>query len=1043
MGWNLSSWSIRNPVPTLVLFLVLTVVGMLAFSSIGIDENPNIDVPVVSVAITQMGAAPSELETQVTKKVEDAIAGIGNIKHITSTVTDGASATSIEFEIGTNIDRAVNDIRDAVAKIRQQLPQSIDEPIVERVDFIGGPFVTYSISSPNRSVTELSWVVDNDIARSLLSVRGVGQVQRAGGVDRELRIELDPSRLQAVGATADMVNSQIKALNIDLPGGRGNVGASEWSIRTLGSAETVERLSKTDIALPNGTRVRLNTLGKIVDGAAEQRQLALFNMQPCVAFSVIRSTGSNLVEVEDNVDKRLAELRKTLPSDIAIKKIRTNGVYIRDSYAASLESVIIGAVLAVIVIWIFVRDWRATVISSLAIPLSVIPTFAIMKWAGFTLNGMSLLALALVIGILVDDAIVEIENIVRHIKMGKNPYEASIDAADEIALAVVATTMTIIVVFVPVAFMGGISGQFFKQFGLTVAVAVFFSLLVARMLTPMMAAYIMKPIEHEHKDNWLSRSYEVALDWTLNNRGLSIFVSLAIFIGSIVMFKMLPTSLVSNVDRGETVLLMDLPPGVTIEDTGATVNKALEIISGRPEIKNTFATVGTPVGARRNSGGTAGEVNKAIVYIALKPKHDRKLNQQEFEDSVRKQLSIIPGVRFGFYRSIGGGGKPLRIALTSDEAGTLRSSAENILAEMRSLPGLYDVSSSAATLRPEIIVRPDFARAAEQGVSVSAIARTAMIATLGDVEANLAKFDLSDRQINIRVELEPRFRNDIQVIAGLQVLGNKGALVPLRSVSTIEMGSGPAQIDRYDRRRQVTVDAGLEASVPLGDAMKAVHKLKAFQNLPASVTEQPLGDAEIQRDVFSGFATAISSAVMLIYAVLVLLFGGFLHPLTIMVSLPLSLCGAMLALVATKNSLGLYGLIGIVMLMGLVTKNAILLVEYCLKSLRAGVSREEAIRAAGRIRMQPIVMTTIAMIAGMVPIAIQLGAGSEARSPMAIAVIGGLITSTLLTLLIVPVVFTYIDDFQHWLLKLMGIRRNGWDVRETEEQDRSETKSLR
>ncbi len=1023
MNWNLSSWSIWHPVPTIVLFLLLTVAGAFAFSSLGIDENPNIDLPIVSVVVTEMGAAPSELETQVTRKIEDAIAGVGNIKHIVSTISDGASQTSIEFEIGTNTDRAVNDVRDAISKIRQQLPQGIDEPIVQRLDFVGGPFVTYSVSSKTRDVGELSWIVDNDIEKELLAVPGVGQVQRSGGVDREIRIDLDPRRLDAVGVSADQVNAQVRGLNVDLPGGRSTLGSGEQSIRTLGSALSIEQLARMQIVLPNGRSARLDTLGKISDGTSEMRQMSLLNRQPVVAFSIVRSTGSNLVDVETGVDAKLKELKRTLPSGIEIKKIRTNGNYIRESYTASLESLFYGALLSIGVIWLFLRDWRATLISSLAIPLSVIPTFAVMKWAGFTLNNMSLLGLALVIGILVDDAIVEIENIVRHINLGKKPFYAAIDAADEIALAVVATTMTVIVVFVPVAFMGGIPGQFFKQFGLTVAVAVLFSLLVARMLTPMMAAYLMKEPEDKGSGKMLAAIYEQMLQWALSHRIISVIVALGLFIFSVALFRTMPTSLVANVDRGETVLTVELPPGSTLGDTRRIIEGLTERFLKRSEVVSVFATVGTPTTARRTSAGTQGEVNKGNLYIQLKPRGQRKLSQQQFEDSVRLQLTEIPGARLGFFRSMGMGGKPLRIALTGNDSLALNRSANALLNEVRSVSGLYDITSSACLMRPEVLVKPDFARAAEQGVSVQAIARTALIATLGDVEANLARFNLADRQINIRVQLDPSYRTDLKTIGNLQVSGGGGKMVPLKSIADIDFGSGPSQIDRYDRARQITIDAGLESNMTLGQALSAIHKLPAYRNLPADVKEQPLGDAEIQKDVFNGFGSAIGYAILLIYAVLVLLFGGFLHPFTIMMSLPLSLCGALLGLVFFGQSLGLYALIGIVMLMGLVTKNAILLVEYCLMSMKKGMPRREAIMAAGATRMRPILMTTIAMIAGMLPIALGFGAGSEVRSPMAIAVVGGLVTSTLLTLIIVPVVFTYVDDFQNWLLSLLPSRK--------------------
>lgn len=1030
MQMNLSSWSIRNIVPTTTLFLILTVAGSLSFIQLGIDENPNIDVPLVSVTVTEKGASPTELETQVTKKVEDAIAGISNIRHINSTASDSVSVTSIEFEIGTSTDRAVNDVRDAVTKIRQQLPQGIEEPIVSRVDFVGGPFATFTVSSKERTPAELSWVVDNDIGRVLRTVPGVGKIARSGGADREVRVNLDPYKMLSLGATADMVNNQVRALNIDLPGGRGTVGGAEQSVRTLGSAPTVAKLAATQIGLPSGTTVRLDQLGHVVDGSSEERNLAFLNGKPVVAFWVVRSNGSNLVDVEKKVDSKIEELRKTLPKDITLNKIRTTGRFIRDSYSASLDSLIIGALLSLVVIWAYVRDNRATLISSLAIPLSVIPTFAVMKWAGFTLNGMSLLGLALVIGILVDDAIVEIENIVRHLHMGKKPFDAACDAADEIALAVIATTMTIIVVFVPVAFMGGIPGQFFKQFGLTVAVAVFFSLMVARMLTPMMAAYLMKELPEEDHEDWMAKLFSVSLSWALKHRLTSVGIAFLIFVASIVMFKTMPTSLISNIDRSESIMDISLPPGVSVNDVRTVAEKASSIFMSHPEVESIFIT---------DSGDS--QINKGTMFVELVPKDKRKIGQQKFEDMIRKELDAIPGVRFGFYRSIGGGTKPLQIALTSEDPDELAKYSEKLLNEMRTIPGLYDCNSSAAVLRPEIEVKPDFARAAEQGVSVASIARTALIATLGDTDYNMAKFNLKDRQINIRVQLDPQYRKDIQVLAGLQVQGADGRLVPLRSVAEIKFGSGPAEITRFDRARQITVDAGLSADTTLGEAMKAVHNLKAYKEMPASIKEQPMGDSEIQRDVFTGFGTAIGYAILLIYAVLVLLFGGFLHPITIMVSLPLSLCGALLGLWMTNNSLGMYGLIGIVMLMGLVTKNAILLVEYCLKAMRAGMTRDEAIRAAESIRMRPIVMTTIAMIAGMIPIALKWGAGSEARAPMAIAVIGGLITSTILTLVIVPVVFTYIDDFQNWLMRFF--KKNNSQSSENTEEPQSKPASTR
>lgn len=1010
---NISAWAIRNPIPSIVLFLILTVAGLYSYFTLGIDENPNIDIPIVSVAIAQVGAAPSELETQVTRKVEDAISGISGVKHITSTVNEGLSATAVEFTLETNTDRAVNDVRDAVTRIRQQLPGSITEPQINRIEIAGGALVTYTVSGAGMSASELSWLIDNTISRELLAVTGVGQVQRSGGVDREIRVNLDPAALDAHGVTVEQVNTAVRNFNVDLPGGRTIIGGREESVRTLGSASSLQELSQLRIPTGPGRWVTLDQLGTIENGFSEPRQRALLDGEPVVAFSVLRASGSNLVSVAEGVEDRLNALRKKLPEGIHITKVRTSAVYVMDSYHASIEHLCLGAGLAVIVIWLFLKDWRAAGISALAMPLSVIPTFAVMKLAGFTLNNMSLLGLALVVGILVDDAIVEIENIVRHIAMGKNPYDASLEAADEIGLAVVATTATIIVVFVPVAFMGGIPGKFFRQFGLTVAVAVFFSLVVARLLTPMMAAYWMKSGKHaeQHGKNWLTRGYDRILAWALTYRIPTLLLAGSFFLFSMQLAAVIPKNLIGQVDRGETILTAELPPGADIDATTQAALDLTKVLLERKEVKQVFASIGTPSGQGRQS--SAGSVNKASLYISMVPKSERKLTQAQFEEDVRKQLLPIPGLRLSFGSAVGLSGR-LNLVLSSDNPADLTHTAQELLAEMRTIPELYAITSSAALQRPEFLVTPEIARAAEQGVSVASIARTAQLATLGDVEQNLAKFDLSDRQINIRVQLDPKYRDNLETLRNLKVLTNSNRLVPLSSVANVELGQGPSQIDRYDRKRKVSIEASLRQGAALGTVMQTVHRLPAFKNMPPTVQESPAGDSEIQRDVFAGFIGAMGAAVMGIYAVLVLLFSGFAHPFTIMMALPLSIGGAIIGLLVAHEPLGMYALIGIVMLMGLTTKNSILLVEYVLVAMNHGKPRIEAVFESGEARMRPILMTTVAMIAGMLPIALGIGAGAEVRKSMAIAVIGGLTTSTLLTLVVVPVVFCYLDEALTW-----------------------------
>lgn len=1016
---KISAWSIRHPIVPVIIFLVLTVGGLLSFSTLGVDENPDIDIPIVSVVVTQVGAAPSELETQVTRLVEDAVSGVGNVEHIVSTVTEGVSTTAIEFTLGIDSDRAVNDVRDAITRIRQDLPADILEPNVSRVDISGGAFSTYIVSNPSLSVEELSWLVDNEISRRLLSVGGVGQVQRSGGVDRQITVFLNRSRIESLGMTVDQVNTQLRASNIDLPGGRGELGQAEQSIRTLGSRRSLEDLRALPIILPGGSSVRLDTLAKVDDGTTEPRQRALLDGQQVVAFSLVRSTGSSMVSVQEGAKKTIDEMLKSgnLPEGTKIEMVRTRAFFVEQSYLASIEHLLLGAFLAMIVIWVALKDFRAAAISAVAMPLSMIPTFLVMKSLGYTLNNMSMLGLALVIGILVDDAIVEVENIVRHIQMGKTPWRAALEAADEIGLAVVGTTFSIIAVFVPVAFMGGIPGQFFKQFGMTVSVAVFFSLVVARLITPMMCAYLLNDLPHSDEKGWLMKMYDRTLRWSLRNRAATLILAVIFFVFGLSLFPLMPQSLVPQVDRGELTLSLELEPGTRLDQTTEVTRRISEIMRKEPGVKAVFAAIGSPVTGAHGGGGSAGGVNTATIYGVLSPRADRELSQQQLEEALRPKIANIPGARtrFGALEGLSG---TLTLLLSSNDAEALSSYSDKLAAAMRDLPLLYDVQSSAALARPELLVQPDADRAAEQGVQVSAIARTAQLSTIGDQEQNQAKFDLTDRQIGIRVQLAPEDRTDLQVLEQVQVPTSTGGTVPLRNVASIGFGFGPSQIDRYDRQRQVSIKANMAEGVALGQALEAIRATKVYKEMPQGVQEAPTGDVEIQRDVFQGFAFAMIAAVLLIYAVLVLLYSDFFHPFTIMLSLPLSIGGALVALVITQQALGLYALIGIVMLMGLAIKNSILLVDYCLMAEAEGTPREQAVIESGEARMRPILMTTVAMIAGMLPIAFGIGAGAEVRQAMAIAVIGGLITSTMLTLLVVPVVHTFIDDVERFIMRI-------------------------
>ncbi|MGD1862939.1 MAG: efflux RND transporter permease subunit [Phormidesmis sp.] len=1003
--FNISAFSIKRPVPTIVLFLVLTIAGFVSFGQLGIDANPNIDVPAVLVEVQQTGAGPEEMETQITKKVEDAVAGLGNIEELTSTVGDGNSRTVISFELGVDTEEVTNEVRDAITRIRQDLPQDALDPMVRKLDFSGGATVIYTVASEERSVEELSDLVDRTISRRLLSVKGVSQITRVGGVDREIRVDLDPNQLNALGITASQVNDQIRQFNINLPGGRSDVSSLEQGIRTLGSAKTVENLQNFRVVLPGGNTVPLNSLGTVEDDFAEIRQSATLNGSSVVGFEAYRSNGSVVVSVEEGIKEAIADLEATLPDDISFQLIFTRATEIRDSYQASIDALILGCILAVVVVGVFLRDWRSTLITATALPLSIIPTFLVIKSLGYTLNSMSLLALTLAVGNLVDDAIVEIENAERHIRMGKTPIQACLDSTAEVGLAVITTTATVVAVFIPVAFMGGVPGQFFQPFGVTVAVATMFSTLVARLVTPMMAAYLLQPKPPENNSNTVLAAdglhvpkalvpYHKLLNGALSHRLVTIGLALLFFIGSLSLVPYIPTALFDSGNTDLATISMELPPGSTLEKTEQLTGQVTQTVLANEATESIFIS--------QSPGDASG-------YVQLKPKNER-VHRSEFEENMRGVFQTIPGARINFQaQGAGGGGKALEIVLTGEDPDLLTQAAQTLTQQMRQVSGLVDVSSTAALVQPEILIKPDPVRAGDLGVSVSNIARTASLATIGDAESNLADFDAGDRQIPIRVRLDPNSTDDISTLENLQVPSQSGALVPLVAVADIEFGSGPAQIDRFDRSRQVTVGANLQG-IELGPAVEAVQSLPAFTNLPDGVREQPTGDAEIQKEIFSRFGIALGTAVLMIYAVLVLLYNDFLYPFAVMVALPLCIGGALMGLLIAQKPLGLFALIGIVLLIGLVTKNSILLVDYALLAMKEGKSQRQAVIEAGMTRLRPILMTSISTMAGMVPIAMEWGAGGETRSPMALAVIGGFSTATLLTLVVVPVFFTYISS---------------------------------
>lgn len=1029
MALDISSWSIRKPIPPLVLFVVLIVLGVVSLQTLPITQMPNIDIPIVTITVAQTGAAPSELETQVTKNVENAAAGVVGVKHITSSISDGVSVTTVEFQLETPADRAVNDVRNAMANIRSELPKSIEEPSIQRVEVEGMAIVTYAASIPSQTAEQVSWFVDDVIAGALQGVRGVAQVKRAGGVDREIRISLLLDRLTALGITAPDVNEQLRATNVDLAGGRGEVGSQEQTIRMLAGAATVEELANRTIVLPGGRKTRLKEIATVTDGAAEARSFASLNGQPVVAFGIYRAKGFSDVTVAEAVANKLQTLTNDHP-ELSVSEIDSTVRYTKTDYRATMQTLAEGAILAVVVVLIFLRDLRATAISVLAIPLSILPTFWAMDILGFSLNAVSLLAITLVTGILVDDAIVEIENIVRHMRMGKSAYRASLQAADEIGLAVVATTMTIVAMFMPVSFMGGIAGQYFKQFGLTVAIAVTFSLLVARLITPLLSAYFL--LDQPHRvdgQGVVMRRYLRMLEWSIRHRFITLALGVLIFVGSIMIAGSLRYGFLPTNDLSRSVLLIELPPGATIADTLATADRITALLKARPEVRNVYA-VGGAAGANGLSV-TAGEVRKTTLIIDLVARSNRPHDQKAFERDMSATLSAIPDIRYSFGN--GGGGREFTLILSGPDGAAVEQAAQAMEREARQkVSVLANVVSTAALARPEIRIVPRLEEAADLGISEAQIAEAARIATVGDVSANLAKFSVIDRQVPIRVQLDERARADLSTLDTLRIKAKNGTTVPLATVADTGFGEGPTTIERFDRGRRVAIEADLVGSAPLGEAIEQVMALPSARNLPAGVTISRFGDSEIMEEVFSSFSRAIAAGVLMVLAVLVLLFADAMQPITIIFSMPLSIGGAFLGLLLTGNAINLSVIIGFLMLMGIVTKNAILLVDFAITEVASGVERTQALIEAGRKRAQPVIMTTAAMTAGMVPSAFGIGEGGAFRSPMAIALIGGLLASTLLSLVFVPAAFTIMDDFGQILgsklSRLMGPKsRNEMD----------------
>ncbi len=1010
---NVSAWSIRQPIPSVLLFILLTLAGVLGFRAMKVQNMPDVELPLVNVALSLPGAAPAQMETEVARKVEAAVAAVQGIKNTSSTAVDGAAVVTAEFRLEKDLQEAVDDVRDAVSRIRADLPAELREPIVAKLDLSALPVLTYTVSSPGMDVESLSWFVDDTLTRTLRNVPGVGAVTRVGGVTREVRVELDPQRMLGLGVTAIGVSRQLRLVQQDAAGGRAQLGGAEQAVRASASVASADELARLDIALPDGRRVRLGEVARVLDTVAEPRSAALLDGKPVVAFEISRTRGASETEVAAGVQRALQALRSSHP-DMQFTEAFDFVEPVQENFDSSMMLLYEGALLAVVVVWFFLREWRSTLIAAVALPLSAVPTFAAMHLMGFTLNGVTLLSLSLVVGILVDDAIVEIENIMRHLREGKTPFRAAMEAADEIGLAVIATTFTLVAVFLPTAFMSGVVGRFFVQFGWTAAIAVAFSLVVARMLTPMMCAYLLKPVVHAPKvPGWLTAYLRMAA-WSLRHRVITLLATVAFVVGVLALVPLLPTGFLPPDDLPQTQVTLTLPPGATLAQTQALAERARQAVAAQPEVLRVYTAIGAgSAGADAFAPPGLSDVRRATLTITLTPRDQRRgTTKRMVEARLRTALADLPGARVSV--GLGASAERYILVLSGDDPQVLDAHAAVVERELRAMPGVGTVVSSANVLRPELMARIDPLRAADLGVTTQAVADTLRVATAGDYDPALPKLNLAQRQVPVVVRLPAQAREDLALLERLPVPGARGP-VAVGQVATLSLEAAPGQINRRNRQRNINFEIALNG-LSLGEVEQRVQALPSLNAMPPGVGRAALGDAEAMQELFSGFALAMAAGVLCIYMVLVLLFRDFVQPGTILVALVLAVPGAFAALLATRSDISMPALIGLIMLMGIAAKNSILLIDYVIIARRDhGLARHDAVIDACFKRARPVVMTTMAMGAGMLPAALGWGADPSFRAPMAIVVIGGLITSTVMSLLVVPVVYTLVDDARGWL----------------------------
>ena len=1022
---NISAWSIRNPVVPIVLFVAVMLMGIIAFARMDIQNDPDIEFPMGFVIVSQPGAAPTEIETQITQRVESAVRSISGVVSLSSVAMEGTSRTMVEFQIGEDVNAAVAEVKNAVDQARGELPDGILEPQVFKAETSADPIAYFAVTAEDMTMEQLSWFIDDSVSKRLLSIPGMAEAGRMGGVDREILVTLDPGKMQSFGLTASQINQALRQVNVNAAGGKAGIAGSRQSVLAVGNARDAYALSQTDISIGGGRTVKLADVATVRDAYGEVVRKGVMAGKPVVSLSISRARGASDVTVYDAAMVELEKIQQENPG-VHFTRLFTSVDYIKAQYESSIASMVEGAILAVVVVFFFLRDWRATMISAIAIPLSAIPTFWFMDLMGFTLNTFSLLALGLVAGVLVDDAIVEIENIVRHMRMGKTAYQASIDAADEIGLAVVATTFSIVAVFLPVGMMSGIPGQFFRNFGLTIVVSVLTSLAVA----PMIAAYFLK--SHgmaEHGGGvWMDR-YLVILRWSLDQSGAKAWrnahrradgrISLwnrllarlrdhrvwmlgaatGVLVSTGLLFAFLPKEFMPTSNSDFAQVAIEMTPGTTLAQTEAVAAQVRTILEADPDTRTAFSRIAE---------------GDARVFITLHK--DREKTSQEYQDALTPKLQEIADARVMFQSTVqrgpGGIGRPIAIMLSGSNPELLERTAATLVEQMKGLKEVVAPRIAADMRRPEVVIKPRLDLAANLGVTTSALSQAIRIATIGEIDQNAAKFSLTDRQVPIRVRLPESARRDLSNIANLPVPTASGGTVPLSRVADISLGSGPINIQRYNQSRRVFVGADLAPDVVKGDAMAKIAELPIMKKLPSGVSNAPFGEDRWQQEMIDNLTFAVPAGILLVFSVLVLLYHRVISPFVNMSSLFLAPFGGLVALVFTGQPISMSVFIGVLMLFGIVAKNSILLIDFAIEEMARGTPKFEAIFEAGHKRAQPIVMTTVAMIAGMIPTAVSLGGDGAWRAPMGTTVIGGLLASTVLTLVIVPAAFSLADGLE-------------------------------